>query len=172
MRDQLASQDVRIVIGELRLGNLCLLNAWQLLDLPPKRTALILFTHSDDLMDYVRAAASGAFDFVTKTEPVSAVFESIAAVLAGKPLDPRGVLKQKQSRLRKPREPVREDIPLTGRELQVLKHVALGLSNREIARSLKIGVETIKEHIQNILRKLNLNDRTHAAVWAVRKDLI
>jgi DNA-binding NarL/FixJ family response regulator len=64
------------------------------------------------------------------------------------------------------------DIPLTNRELQVLRHIALGLSNREIARSLGISIETVKEHVQNILRKVDANDRTQAAVWAVRRGLI
>ena len=65
-----------------------------------------------------------------------------------------------------------EDVPLTQRETQVLRHVALGLSNREIGRSLEISVETVKEHVQNILRKIAVSDRTQAAVWAVRKGLV
>jgi len=65
-----------------------------------------------------------------------------------------------------------EDIPLTNREVQVLRHVALGLSNREIGRSLDISIETVKEHVQNILRKLEAGDRTEAAVWAVKKGLV
>ena len=64
------------------------------------------------------------------------------------------------------------DIPLTERELQVVYHVALGLSNKEIAISLEISVETVKEHVQNILRKIAVSDRTQAAVWAVRKGLV
>ena len=63
------------------------------------------------------------------------------------------------------------DVPLTQREMQVLRHVALGLSNKEIAQSLTISVETVKEHVQNILRELAVNDRTQAAVWAVRRGL-
>ena len=65
-----------------------------------------------------------------------------------------------------------EQIPLTNRELQVLRHVALGLSNREIGHSLNISIETVKEHVQNILRKISVVDRTQAAVWAVRKNLV
>jgi DNA-binding NarL/FixJ family response regulator len=60
---------------------------------------------------------------------------------------------------------------LTAREQQVLSHIAYGLSNEEIARSLDISVETIKEHVQKILRKLTVRDRTQAAVWAVRQKL-
>ena len=65
-----------------------------------------------------------------------------------------------------------EEIPLTNREVQVLRHVALGLSNREIGRTLDISIETVKEHVQNILRKLEASDRTEAAVWAVKKGLV
>ena len=65
-----------------------------------------------------------------------------------------------------------EELALTTREAQVLRHVALGLSNKEIARSLKISVETVKEHVQNVLRKMKANDRTDAAVRAVRMGLL
>ena len=63
-------------------------------------------------------------------------------------------------------------MPLTQRETQVLRHLALGLSNKEIGKSLEISVETVKEHVQNILRKIVVSDRTQAAVWAVRKGLV
>ena len=61
---------------------------------------------------------------------------------------------------------------LTPRETQVLRHVAMGLSNREVGKSLGISVETVKEHVQNILRKLDVNDRTQAAVWALKNEMI
>jgi len=64
------------------------------------------------------------------------------------------------------------DSGLTPRESQVLSHVALGLSNDEIARSLQISVETVKEHVQNWLRKLAVSDRTQAAVWAVQSGVV
>jgi DNA-binding NarL/FixJ family response regulator len=49
--------------------------------------------------------------------------------------------------------------------------IAMGLSNQEIADALTISVETVKEHVQNLLRKLAVNDRTQAAVWAVRQGI-
>jgi DNA-binding NarL/FixJ family response regulator len=52
-----------------------------------------------------------------------------------------------------------------------LRLVAMGLSNQEIADSLAISIETVKEHVQNLLRKLALTDRTQAAVWAIRHGL-
>ena len=77
-----------------------------------------------------------------------------------------------QARMRRPRQSIDHDVPLTNREMQVLRHIAMGLSNREIGKSLEISVETVKEHVQNILRKLDVNDRTQAAVWAVKRKLV
>ncbi|MEC7979069.1 MAG: response regulator transcription factor, partial [Planctomycetota bacterium] len=81
------------------------------------------------------------------------------------------ILGVKASMSRK-RDAADDDIPLTNRELQVLRHIALGLSNREIGQSLNISIETVKEHVQNILRKLDTPDRTAAAVWAVKRGLV
>lgn len=54
----------------------------------------------------------------------------------------------------------------------MLSHVALGLSNDEIARSLGISIETVKEHVATLLRKLSVRDRTQAAVWAVQSGVV
>ena len=64
------------------------------------------------------------------------------------------------------------DVPLTQRESEVLRQLSYGLTNKEIAQSLHISYETVKEHVQHILRKLGVSDRTQAAVWAVRKGLV
>ena len=61
---------------------------------------------------------------------------------------------------------------LTTRESQVLRHLALGLSNKDIGRSLSISIETVKEHVQNVLRKMGVVDRTQAAVEAVKQGLV
>jgi DNA-binding NarL/FixJ family response regulator len=63
------------------------------------------------------------------------------------------------------------DVPLTQREAEVLGELVKGLANKDIAKKLGISYETVKEHIQHILRKIGLIDRTQAAVWAVRKGL-
>ncbi len=60
---------------------------------------------------------------------------------------------------------------LTHREEQALRFLVHGMSNKEIARELKISSETIKEHLQHIFRKIGVHNRTEAAVWAVRKGL-
>ena len=62
------------------------------------------------------------------------------------------------------------EVPLTQRESEVLRQLAYGLTNKEIAQTLNISYETVKEHVQHILRKVGVSDRTQAAVWAVRKN--
>ncbi len=69
------------------------------------------------------------------------------------------------------RQVVVDEVPLTEREAQILRHVALGLSNREIGRSLQISVETVKQQVQDVLRKIAANDRKEATVWATRRGL-
>jgi DNA-binding NarL/FixJ family response regulator len=64
------------------------------------------------------------------------------------------------------------EVPLTQRESQVLGQLAKGSTNKEIAKALQISYETVKEHVQHTLRKIGVNDRTQAAVWAVRKGLV
>ncbi len=64
------------------------------------------------------------------------------------------------------------DLPLTPRESQVLRQVALGLTNKEISLALGISYETVKEHVQHVLRKVGVADRTQAAVWAVRRGMV
>ncbi len=64
------------------------------------------------------------------------------------------------------------DRPLTPREQQVLEHAALGESNRQIGEALHIAEQTVKNHLNNAMRKLSLHDRTHAVVFAIGSGLI
>jgi DNA-binding NarL/FixJ family response regulator len=63
------------------------------------------------------------------------------------------------------------EAPLTKRESEVLRQLAYGLKNKEIAQALGISYETVKEHVQHVLRKIGVRDRAQAAVWAVRNEL-
>lgn len=133
---------------------------------------VVMLTTYDNPTYVARAVALGACDFMLKGSNREAIIETILAAAAGESPSRAGELRRVASTM-KVREVVDEDdVPLTQRETQVLRHVALGLSNKEIGRSLEISVETVKEHVQNILRKIAVSDRTQAAVWAVRKGLV
>ena len=130
---------------------------------------IIAFTAFDNPTAIARAAAAGATDFLLKTTNKDDLCIAIenAAVHSEPPANSK--LKSLTARLSKRSLPPNIEIPLTPREFQVLKIISLGLSNQEIADSLGISIETVKEHVQNILRKLRVKDRTQAAVWAVRQ---
>ncbi len=118
-----------------------------------------------------RAVALGACDYILKGSTRDEIIRAIQNAASREHPTLSGEMGMIAETM-KIKTPIEDDaIFLTQREAQVLRHIALGLSNKEIARSLQISVETVKEHVQNILRKLGVSDRTQAAVWAVRKGL-
>ena len=133
---------------------------------------IVMLSTYDNPTYIARAVALGANDYVLKGSSRDDLITTIKAAAAGESPSRAGELRRIANAM-KVRQVVDDDeVPLTQRETQVLRHVALGLSNREIGRSLEISVETVKEHVQNILRKIAVSDRTQAAVWAVRKGLV
>ena len=131
----------------------------------------IMLTTFDNPTYIARAVASGAHDYILKGCSREELLESIMGAASGQLPLRAGELRRVATTMANRVVTPDPDVPLTQREMQVLRHVALGLSNKEIAQSLTISVETVKEHVQNILRKLAVGDRTQAAVWAVRRGL-
>ena len=135
----------------------------------------ILILSSYDNPTYIaRAAALGASDYLFKMAGRREIIEAIVLSVENKGPLP-------ESRFARICEKMQNEVdlaaiackwPLTSRESQVLLHISLGLSNKEIAKSLLISVETVKEHVQNILRKMEATDRTDAAVKAVRQGFV
>lgn len=161
-----------VVLMDIRMPDSDGLEAIEKLRKKAPDTPIVILSTYDNPTYVARSVALGAFDYVLKGAPRK---ELIAAVSrAARRDDPTesSILRRVKVTLEKKREGVDEQMPLTERETQVLRHIALGLSNREIARSLEISVETVKEHVQNILRKIQCTDRTQAAVWAVRNELV
>jgi DNA-binding NarL/FixJ family response regulator len=132
----------------------------------------IMLTTFDNPTYVARAVASGAHDYVLKGCSRQELLDAVTGAASGKLPMRAGELRRVATTMANRVPTPDPDVPLTAREMQVLRHVALGLSNKEIAKSLTISVETVKEHVQNILRKLSVSDRTQAAVWAVRRGLV
>ncbi len=133
---------------------------------------IVMLSTYDNPTYVARSVALGATDYVLKDSGRSELVEAIRRAATGEAPSEDSILHRIKATMSRRRDRVnRDEIPLTNRELQVLRHVALGLSNREIGRSLGISIETVKEHVQNILRKIDASDRTQAAVWAIKKGL-
>jgi len=136
------------------------------------QTKVVMLSTYDNPTYIARSVALGASDYILKGATREAMIETIMAAATGQSPSRTGELRRVQGSMRMRQVLDDDEVPLTQRETQVLRHVALGLSNKEIGRSLEISVETVKEHVQNILRKIAVSDRTQAAVWAVRKALV
>ncbi|MEO0530634.1 MAG: response regulator transcription factor [Planctomycetota bacterium] len=132
--------------------------------------ATICYTGQSNPTYAARASALGASGYVMKAADGPALTEAIETVAAGGSSWPPELARRLNGPLAVPGNDDRIS-PLTTREDQVLKQLAFGLSNKEIAQALGISYETVKEHVQHILRKLNVADRTQAAVWAVREGV-
>ncbi len=132
----------------------------------------VMLSTFDNPTYVARAVAGGAHDYMLKGCTRSELITSITGAAAGQLPMKAGEMRRVATTMANRVATADPDIPLTQRETQVLRHIALGLSNKEIAQSLTISVETVKEHVQNILRKIAVGDRTQAAVWAVRRGLV
>jgi DNA-binding NarL/FixJ family response regulator len=133
---------------------------------------VVMLSTYDNPTYIARAVALGASDYVLKGSAREAIIATITAAAAGESPSRSGELRRVTSTMKVRQALDDDEVPLTQRETQVLRHVAFGLSNKEIGRSLDISVETVKEHVQNILRKIAVSDRTQAAVWAVRRGMV
>ncbi|KLU02797.1 MAG: response regulator [Rhodopirellula sp. JB055] len=133
---------------------------------------ILLFSGYDNPTYVARAVALGACGYILKTAPVERLIEALNLAFDGQQSWTREELRRVTGALATPRMNQDIDVPLTQRESEVLRQMALGLTNKEIAKMLGISYETVKEHVQHILRKLGVSDRTQAAVWAVRKNLV
>lgn len=140
-----------------------------LLDPNPK---VLLFSAYENPAYVARAYAMGAKGYLQKSVHGNELIDAIQLVAAGgdlwKPEDLRRLTAALSTRT------FSDDIEvsLTNRESQVLRYLVSGSKNKDIAAELEISPETVKEHVQHILRKAGVADRTQAAVWAVRHELV
>ncbi len=135
---------------------------------------LTVSEEEDDLYDAVKAGASG---YLLKEISIDEVGSAIRAVVSGQslisPSMAAKLLTEFTNLARKAEQRQSAPIPrLTDRELEVLRLVARGLTNREIAGELYISENTVKNHVRNILEKLHLHSRMEAVVYAVREKLL
>ncbi|UYM04049.1 response regulator [Solicola gregarius] len=139
------------------------------------QTRIIMLTSSDDESDLYASVKAGASGYLLKDASIDQVAEAVRLVADGQSLiNPAMAAKLlEEFKLISQQRPEEPPGPrLTGRELEVLKEVARGLNNRQIATELFISEHTVKNHIRNILEKLQLHSRVEAVMYAVRQKLL
>jgi two-component system NarL family response regulator len=141
---------------------------------------IVMLTISDEEGDLFEAIRAGASGYLLKDIPLDEVADTVRAVdggqslinpsMAGKLLTEFATLARREAASEPPQQ-----VPapkLTDREMQVLKLIARGMNNRDIAKELFISENTVKNHVRNILEKLQIHSRMEAVMVAVREKLI
>jgi NarL family two-component system response regulator LiaR len=135
-------------------------------------TRVVMLTSAPDDASLVAAIRAGATSYLQKTAAVSAVLTTVRAAARGESTLPPDVATRLLNALQSEGRAVDPLDRLTPWERDVLTALAQGRSNREIARALRIGEETVKTHVSGVLAKLGLADRTQAAIYALRRGLV
>jgi len=136
---------------------------------------IIMLTVSDEEADLYDAVKNGASGYLLKDSSIDEVAQAIRVVADGQSLISPSMAIKLLDEFKQMSRSDRQQVPsprLTDRELEVLKLVAQGLNNREIAKRLFISENTVKNHVRNILEKLQLHSRMEAVMYAVREKLL
>ncbi len=131
---------------------------------------VLLFSAFDNLANFGRAITLGANGFLLKGCTREELLNAIRRVAAGKTVGGRGKLGGVTRAMRTPRVGTLE-ASLNERQGKVLRQIAYGRTNEQIAKALNTDCDAVKQLVKHVLRKLGLTDRTQAAVWAIRNDL-
>ena len=166
-----------VVLMDVRMPRINGIEAARQINLQVPTTKILMLTVSDEEDDLYEAIKAGANGYLLKEISVEEVAEAIRAVVQGQslisPSMASKLLNEFNSLAKKAEERQQYPAPaLTTRELEVLKLVAKGMSNREIADELYISENTVKNHVRNILEKLHLHSRMEAVIYAVKERLL
>ena len=137
------------------------LNALRQMDRAPRVVVLTSFEKEEDIYRAIRAGAQG---YLLKDTSEAEMIAAIFAVSEGKRYIPRHIAARLADRM------LRSD--LTARELQTLELLAQGSTNKQIAESLNISDHTVRHHVNNIMEKLHVSDRTEAVATALRSGVL
>ena len=166
-----------VVLMDVRMPRLSGIEATRAVAEAVPSAKILMLTVSDEEDDLYEAIKAGAAGYLLKEISIEEVATAIRAVVSGQslisPSMASKLLSEFTNLAKKADE--RHSVPtprLTDRELEVLKLVAQGMSNREIAGELYISENTVKNHVRNILEKLQLHSRMEAVVYAVREKLL
>jgi len=144
----------------------------KVLEVHPDCKIIVVTSFIDDSKLYPVIEA-GAFSYMLKTSRASEIAKAIRAAVKGESVIESQVAMKLMNRIRQPQEQSSTKLHelLTEREMEVLKSLSKGQSNQEIADELFINIKTVKFHVTNIFQKLNVEDRTQAAIYAHKNGL-
>jgi DNA-binding NarL/FixJ family response regulator len=161
-----------VVLMDIKMPNLDGIEACRkIVTENPKIKVLMLTTFEAD-NHVIQALKAGASGYVLKDSQASAIVSSILAVVAGERVMASAVANRVLEMLTGATTPKEFYDGLTAREVEILKMLATGMANKQIAFKLKISDKTVRNHVSNMYEKLNIFDRSQAVLYAVRKGLV
>ncbi len=161
-----------VVLMDIKMPNLDGIEATQrIVSENPKTRVLMLSTFDAD-NNVIQALKAGASGYVLKDSQASSIVSSILAVVAGEKVMASAVANRVLEMLTGVTTPKEFYDGLTAREVEILKMLATGMANKQIAFKLKISEKTVRNHVSNMYQKLDIYDRAQAVLYAVRKGLV
>jgi len=164
-----------VVLMDVRMPRMSGIEATRVIVESVPTAKVLMLTVSDEEEDLYEAVKAGATGYLLKEISIEEVANAIRAVVMGQSLISPSMASKLLSEFNNLARQAQQKViapKLTDRELQVLKLVAQGMSNREAAETLFISENTVKNHVRNILEKLHLHSRMEAVVYAVREKLL
>ena len=173
MKAEEAAPDV--VLMDVRMPKMSGIEATRAIAEAVPSAKILMLTVSDEEEDLYEAVKAGATGYLLKEISIEEVANAIRAVVTGQSLISPSMASKLLSEFNNLAKAAQQKVlapRLTDRELQVLKLVAQGLSNREVAEQLFISENTVKNHVRNILEKLGMQSRVEVVVHALREGLV
>jgi len=172
--DLAASAVPDVVLMDVRMPKQSGIEACQSIKDVAPNARIIMLTVSDEEADLYDAVKNGASGYLLKDSSIDEVAQAVRLVADGQSLISPSMAIKLLDEFKQMSRADRQQVPtprLTDRELEVLRFVAQGLNNREIAKQLFISENTVKNHVRNILEKLQLHSRMEAVFYALREKL-
>ncbi len=183
---------IDIIIMDLGLPDLNGIEATKIIKQKHSNIAIVILSSHEQEEDVIKSLRAGANAYCTKDVAPEKLIDIVESVNKGAAwFDPKvakyvlnaatmnesdkveeNINEQKEPSQEKQNKKIKTETSLTSREKEVLAHIANGLSNAEIAKKLEMSINTVKVHVCNILHKLSVNDRTQAAIKAIKDNII
>lgn len=161
-----------VLLLDINMPNMNGLQVLQYIRETKKKVKVIILTIHNEVEYLIRAVEIGVDGYVLKDSDSSLLKKAIFTIYRGENFIQPELAPILKARLDEKKGMQNSDDSLTKREIEVLKLLAEGLFNKEIAYMLAISEKTVKNHVSNIFKKINVSDRTQAAVYAIKNNFV